>query len=70
MLCCSTIHGRIDQVNQILDLDKEEQGGARLVVFPFCNIIYIHDSFNRYSALEAWSSQINSLHATIVGRII
>lgn len=48
----STIHGRIDQVNQILDLDKEEQGGAR------------------YSALEAWSSQINSLHATIVGRII
>lgn len=41
MLCCSTIHGRIDQVNQILDLDKEEQGGARLVVFPFCNIIYM-----------------------------
>lgn len=31
-MCCSTIHGRIDQVNQILDLDKEEQGGARLVI--------------------------------------
>lgn len=35
----STIHGRIDQVNQILDLDKEEQGGARFVVFQFlCNL--------------------------------
>lgn len=68
MLYCSTIHGRIDQVNQILDLDKEEQGGARLVIFYSC-IVYVF-FFDRYSALEAWSSQINSLHATIVGRII
>lgn len=69
-MCCSTIHGRIDQVNQILDLDKEEQGGARLVVSLLYIVVNTRCFFNRYSALEAWSSQINSLHATIVGRII
>ena len=27
----STVHGRIDQVNQILELDQEPQGSARCV---------------------------------------
>ena len=27
-MCCSTIHGRIDQVNQVLELRREATGGA------------------------------------------
>lgn len=26
---CSTVHGRIDQVNQVLELDKQTLGAAR-----------------------------------------
>lgn len=47
----STIQGRIDQVNQNLELTKSTLTGAR------------------YRALEKWTSQLVSLHSTIVNKM-
>ncbi|KAG7232480.1 hypothetical protein INR49_008813 [Caranx melampygus] len=43
----NTIHGRIDQVNQLLELDYQKRGGAR------------------YTALDKWTNQLNSLNQAI-----
>jgi len=48
----SAVHGRIDQVNQILELDQEPQGSAR------------------YHALDKWTTHLQTLHASILGRVI
>lgn len=50
-LTCSTIHGRIDQVNQLLELDYQKRGGAR------------------YTALDKWTNQLNSLNQAIVSKL-
>lgn len=50
-LSCSTIHGRIDQVNQLLELDYQKRGGAR------------------YTALDKWTNQLNSLNQAIVSKL-
>ncbi|UYV65313.1 COPS2 [Cordylochernes scorpioides] len=47
----STIQGRIDQVNQGLELDQQSVGAAR------------------YSALEKWTSQLETLHLTISNKM-
>lgn len=47
----STIHGRIDQVNQLLELDYQKRGGAR------------------YTALDKWTNQLNSLNQAIVSKL-
>lgn len=48
---CSTIQGRIDQVNQLLELDYQKRGGAR------------------YTALDKWTKQLNSLNQAIVSKL-
>ncbi|CAH1255457.1 COPS2 [Branchiostoma lanceolatum] len=47
----STINGRIDQVNQLLELDRSTHGAAR------------------YTALDRWSEQIQSLHQAIANKM-
>lgn len=47
----STIHGRIDQVNQLLELDHQKRGGAR------------------YTALDKWTNQLNSLNQAVVSKL-
>uniref|UniRef100_A0A5F7ZD84 COP9 signalosome complex subunit 2 n=1 Tax=Macaca mulatta TaxID=9544 RepID=A0A5F7ZD84_MACMU len=47
----NTIHGRIDQVNQLLELDHQKRGGAR------------------YTALDKWSNQLNSLNQAVVSKL-
>ena len=47
----STIHGRIDQVNQLLELDYQKRGGAR------------------YTALDKWTNQLNTLNQAIVSKL-
>ncbi|XP_029943881.1 COP9 signalosome complex subunit 2 isoform X1 [Salarias fasciatus] len=47
----NTIHGRIDQVNQLLELDYQKRGGAR------------------YTALDKWTNQLNSLNQAIVSKL-
>lgn len=47
----STIHGRIDQVNQLLELDYQKRGGSR------------------YTALDKWTNQLNSLNQAIVSKL-
>ncbi|XP_043933521.1 COP9 signalosome complex subunit 2 isoform X2 [Protopterus annectens] len=47
----NTIHGRIDQVNQLLELDHQKRGGAR------------------YTALDKWTNQLNSLNQAIVSKL-
>lgn len=49
--CFSTINGRIDQVNQLLELDHQKRGGAR------------------YTALDKWTNQLNSLNQAIVSKL-
>ena len=47
----STIHGRIDQVKQVLELDQESAGLAR------------------YTALDKWTTQLQSLHLSVVNKM-
>ncbi|XP_067874039.1 COP9 signalosome complex subunit 2 isoform X1 [Heterodontus francisci] len=47
----NTIHGRIDQVNQLLELDHQKRGGAR------------------YSALDKWTNQLNTLNQAVVSKL-
>lgn len=47
----STIQGRIDQVNQVLELSKENR------------------SASRYTALDKWSNQIQSLQLVVVNKM-
>lgn len=47
----NTIHGRIDQVNQLLELDRTSQ------------------SAERFTSLDKWTSQLNSLHQAVVNKI-
>jgi len=47
-----TIHGRIDQVNQLLELDKTAVGAAR------------------FTALDKWTTQLDSLHIAVCNRIV
>uniref|UniRef100_A0A673ZVB2 COP9 signalosome complex subunit 2 n=1 Tax=Salmo trutta TaxID=8032 RepID=A0A673ZVB2_SALTR len=47
----NTIQGRIDQVNQLLELDYQKRGGAR------------------YTALDKWTKQLNSLNQAIVSKL-
>uniref|UniRef100_A0A674NCI7 COP9 signalosome complex subunit 2 n=1 Tax=Takifugu rubripes TaxID=31033 RepID=A0A674NCI7_TAKRU len=47
----NTIHGRIDQVNQLLELDYQKRGGAR------------------YTALDKWTNQLNTLNQAIVSKL-
>ena len=47
----STIHGRIDQVNLVLELDRESVGTAR------------------YSALDKWTLQLQSLQQAVINKI-
>ena len=47
----NTIHGRIDQVNQLLELDRTGQ------------------SVERFHGLDRWTTQLNSLHTTVVNKI-
>lgn len=49
----STIRGRIDQVNQVLELESGTVSGAA-----------------RYNALQKWSEQLSSLHASISSKIV
>lgn len=51
LLLPSTIHGRIDQVNQLLELDYQKRGGAR------------------YTALDKWTNQLNTLNQAIVSKL-
>ena len=51
MLYFSTIHGRIDQVKQVLELDQESAGLAR------------------YTALDKWTTQLQSLHLSVVNKM-
>lgn len=47
----NTIHGRIDQVNQLLELNRTGQ------------------SVDRFHGLDRWTTQLNSLHTTVVNKI-
>ncbi|KTF83911.1 hypothetical protein cypCar_00040741 [Cyprinus carpio] len=47
----NTIDGRIDQVNQLLELDHQKRGGAR------------------YTALDKWTNQLNTLNQAIVSKL-
>jgi len=47
----NSIQGRIDQVNQLLELDKAAEGTAR------------------FTALDKWTNQLDSLHTAICNRI-
>ena len=47
----NTIHGRIDQVNQLLELNRTTQ------------------SVDRFQGLDRWTTQLNSLHTTVVNKI-
>lgn len=47
----NTIHGRIDQVNQLLELTRTGQ------------------SVDRFHGLDRWTTQLNSLHTTVVNKI-
>lgn len=47
----NTVQGRIDQVNQVLELDKVSQCAAR------------------YTAMEKWSNQIQSLQLAVVNKM-
>lgn len=47
----NTINGRIDQVNQLLELDHQKRGGAR------------------YTALDKWTNQLNTLNQAIVSKL-
>lgn len=47
----STIQGRIDQVNQVLELDKESRTAIR------------------YTAMEKWSNQIQSLQLAVINKM-
>lgn len=47
----NTIHGRIDQVNQLLELNRTGQ------------------SVERFHGLDRWTTQLNSLHTTVVNKI-
>ena len=68
-----TINGRIDQVNQILELDQESQGNARYPE-PFSNLSPSSHSPpfspSRYGSLDQWSSHLDSLHAVVVGKMV
>ncbi|KAK1789850.1 hypothetical protein P4O66_015722 [Electrophorus voltai] len=48
----NTINGRIDQVNQLLELDHQKRGGAR------------------YTALDKWTNQLNSLNQAILHKLL
>lgn len=50
----STIRGRIDQVNHVLELESNTQGGAAA----------------RYNALQKWSEQLANLHNSIASKIV
>ncbi|CAG2158702.1 unnamed protein product [Oppiella nova] len=47
----NTIEGRIDQVNQVLELNRSTNSAAR------------------YNALDKWTTQLSSLHSTIVNKM-
>ncbi|RWS28787.1 COP9 signalosome complex subunit 2-like protein [Leptotrombidium deliense] len=47
----NTIQGRIDQVNQVLELNRGSQSAAR------------------YNALDKWTSQLSSLHQTVINKM-
>ncbi|XP_002732800.2 COP9 signalosome complex subunit 2 [Saccoglossus kowalevskii] len=47
----NTIQGRIDQVNQLLELDQKSMNA------------------DRYAALDKWTSQLNSLHQSVVNKM-
>lgn len=49
---CSTIRGRIDQVNQVLFLDQASVNATR------------------YNALDRWTNQLNTLHLSILNKMI
>lgn len=50
----STVRGRIDQVNQVLELESNtQQGGAA-----------------RYNALQKWCDQLSNLHTSIASKIV
>ncbi|XP_064621028.1 COP9 signalosome complex subunit 2 isoform X2 [Lineus longissimus] len=46
----STIQGRIDQVNQVLELDRQTQVA-------------------RYSAMDKWAAQLQSLHQAVINKM-
>lgn len=50
----NTIRGRIDQVNQVLELESNVQSNAA----------------PRYTALQKWGEQLTNLHASIVSKIV
>jgi len=50
-LTYSSVQGRIDQVHQLLELNKESAGIAR------------------YNAMDKWTTQVSSLHDSIVNRV-
>jgi len=52
-LYSSTVRGKIDQVNQVLELKQDTQTAG-------CA---------RYSALDKWTSQLNTLHTSIVSKV-
>lgn len=50
----STVRGRIDQVNQVLELESNTQSNAA----------------PRYNALQKWCEQLSNLHTSIASKII
>jgi hypothetical protein len=53
-LLFSTIVGRIDQVNHVLELENNSQVG---------------NAAARYNALQKWSEQLTNLHYSIASKI-
>jgi hypothetical protein len=53
-LLFSTIVGRIDQVNHVLELENNSQVG---------------NAAARYNALQKWSEQLTNLHYSIATKI-
>jgi len=49
----NTVHGKIDQVNQVLELKQDTQAA---------------DSA-RYTALDKWTTQLSALHNSIVSKV-
>lgn len=49
----STIRGRIDQVNQVLELDKEWK--------EKCSV--------RYQAMDKWANQLQSLQLAVINKM-
>lgn len=47
--------GRIDQVNQVLELENNQQGGK---------------AASRYNALQKWSEQLTNLQNSIASKIV